>query len=153
MIDDLLKIADDLANRDSGRPRHASLRRAVATAYYALFHAVSERCSATLVTFGGSDWETYALVYRAFDHAKLEKVFKEKTSREYLGPQIAGIGDAFLQLQVARIAADYDPKPFSYGKSEILQLIEQARSASQQMRDLPEKDSRRLAALLIGKRR
>ena len=36
--DDLLEQAYHLANRESGDPKQASLRRAVSTAYYALFH-------------------------------------------------------------------------------------------------------------------
>src|SRR5712692_5365690 len=36
--DDLLEQARHLANREKKRPRQASLRRAVSTAYYALFH-------------------------------------------------------------------------------------------------------------------
>ena len=35
---DLLEQAKHLANREKKRPRQASLRRAVSTAYYALFH-------------------------------------------------------------------------------------------------------------------
>src|SRR5580704_4225172 len=35
---DLLEQAYHLANRERKRPRQASLRRAVSTAYYALFH-------------------------------------------------------------------------------------------------------------------
>jgi uncharacterized protein (UPF0332 family) len=34
----LLEQAKHLANREKKRPRQASLRRAVSTAYYALFH-------------------------------------------------------------------------------------------------------------------
>ena len=36
--DQLLEQPDHLANREKKRPRQASLRRAVSTAYYALFH-------------------------------------------------------------------------------------------------------------------
>lgn len=36
--DDLLELARHLANLDAGSARQASLRRAVSTAYYALFH-------------------------------------------------------------------------------------------------------------------
>jgi uncharacterized protein (UPF0332 family) len=35
---DLLEQAKHLANREKKRPRQASLRRAVSTVYYALFH-------------------------------------------------------------------------------------------------------------------
>jgi uncharacterized protein (UPF0332 family) len=42
--DDLLEQALHLANRERKGPRQASLRRAVSTAYYALFHLlISER--------------------------------------------------------------------------------------------------------------
>jgi uncharacterized protein (UPF0332 family) len=153
MIDDLLQIAEDLATRESGRPKHTSLRRAVSTAYYALFHAIAERCAATLITYGGSDWETYTLVYRALDHATVKKVLSQDPSGKVFGLQIASIGAVFLQLQEARITADYDPGPFDYGKSEVLELIAQARNASQLMRALPEETSRRLAAHFIAKRR
>jgi len=36
--DDLLEQAHHLATREAGEPKQASLRRAVSTAYYALFH-------------------------------------------------------------------------------------------------------------------
>src|SRR5580704_13418670 len=36
--DDLLEQAQHLAHREDGEPKQASLRRAVSTAYYALFH-------------------------------------------------------------------------------------------------------------------
>jgi hypothetical protein len=38
---DLLEQALHLANREPKRPKQASLRRAVSTAYYALFHLLS----------------------------------------------------------------------------------------------------------------
>ncbi len=40
--DDLLEQANHLARRERGRPRQASLRRAVSSAYYALFHLLIE---------------------------------------------------------------------------------------------------------------
>jgi uncharacterized protein (UPF0332 family) len=38
LAEHLLEQAQHLANREKKRPRQASLRRAVSTAYYALFH-------------------------------------------------------------------------------------------------------------------
>ena len=40
---DLLEQARHLANREPKRPKQASLRRAVSTAYYALFHLAEHR--------------------------------------------------------------------------------------------------------------
>ncbi len=39
---DLLDLADHLSRRERRKPRQASLRRAVSTAYYALFHLLIE---------------------------------------------------------------------------------------------------------------
>ena len=40
--DDLLDLAQQLANLKPANPRQACLRRAVSTAYYALFHLIFE---------------------------------------------------------------------------------------------------------------
>lgn len=40
--DDLLEQAYDLAQKEATDPKQASLRRAVSTAYYALFHLLVE---------------------------------------------------------------------------------------------------------------
>ncbi|PWB94492.1 hypothetical protein [Methylosinus sporium] len=70
MIDDLLGLADELAGREAGRPKQASLRRAVATAYYAVFHTLAKLCADQLI--GASPdpqtsawWATQPLAYAA----------------------------------------------------------------------------------------
>lgn len=153
MIDDFLRIAEELARRDSGAPQYASLRRAVSTAYYALFHAILERFAASLISPDGGDAESYSLVYRTLDHATLKRVFEQDASGAVLGAGVAKIGNVFLHLQTARIMADYDPSEFPFGISQVLELVGQARESSQAMRDLPRGEVLRLAARLIAKRR
>lgn len=49
--DDLLRQAERLAKLDPKRPRQANLRRAVSSAYYALFHfLVDQSCRAAIGT-------------------------------------------------------------------------------------------------------
>ena len=43
MYDDLIELAEFIAKRDAGRPKQASLRRAISTAYYAVFHRACGR--------------------------------------------------------------------------------------------------------------
>lgn len=43
--EDLLKQADHLATYEGVKPTQAALRRAVSTAYYALFHLLTEDAS------------------------------------------------------------------------------------------------------------
>jgi hypothetical protein len=64
--DDLLEQAHHLAKRDERkRPRQASLRRAISTTYYALFHL--------LIMEAVSNWRIAAqrpLLARIFEHNK-----------------------------------------------------------------------------------
>src|SRR5277367_3991443 len=65
--DDLLEQAKHLANRERRKPRQASLRRAVSTAYYALFHL--------LISEATLNWrrpEQRHLFARMFEHGKMK---------------------------------------------------------------------------------
>jgi hypothetical protein len=74
--DQLLEQARHLANREKTRPRQASLRRAVSTAYYALFHL--------LISEATSNWkradQRHALA-RAFDHGKMRSASDRQNSK------------------------------------------------------------------------
>ena len=67
LVQHQLENARLLATHDKSRPRPASLRRAVSTAYYAVFQALCATCADTLVK-GHGPWEVYTPVFRAPDH-------------------------------------------------------------------------------------
>lgn len=70
---DLLEQARHLANREPKRPKQASLRRAVSTAYYALFHLLSIETP--------KNWKRPAersTVARMLDHSPMAKVCTTK---------------------------------------------------------------------------
>lgn len=154
MGDDLLIVALDLASRArTSSPRQAFLRRAASTAYYAVFQKLAERCASTFVTYSGSDWETYTLVYRGLDHSSARKIFESRSIESAFGVDIARLAGSFVELQQARTSADYLPGSFPYGQSKIGELLEQARAACQIIETIPTPLMRRLAAQLIIKRR
>lgn len=126
--DDLLELAEHLACRDPGRPKHVSLRQAVSSAYYSVFHALAFLCADTLVGWP-KPWEAVTPIYRALDHGVAKKLFERDRSGALLGGEVAEIGNIFISLQRARHTADYDPRPFSYSRGEALELIDQARRA------------------------
>jgi len=71
--DDLLEQAQHLAQREPKRPRQASLRRAVSSAYYALFHL--------LISETTKNWKRPAerhTLARMFDHGPMGKVCTTK---------------------------------------------------------------------------
>ena len=110
--DDLLRQALRLAHNEPVRPKQASLRRAVSTAYYSLFHL--------LVSDAAANWKRKDLrpqLGRAFDHGTMKAASNrvQDRSRFPLGEQdplvvsaLRNVAKAFTQLQEQRHAADYD---------------------------------------------
>jgi hypothetical protein len=150
MHNDLLDIAARLATLDEGRPRRTSLRRAISSAYYALFHALAVLCADQLVGYSKL-WEVYIPIYRTLDHGRAKEVFKRISYSR--GPHIAFIGQTFILLQERRYTADYDPSPFPLGRTETVDLIEQVRQAILRIDQLANEESLFLATQLIARTR
>jgi len=148
--DDLLEIADDLARREeAGRPKQASLRRAISTAYYAVFHALAYLCAKELVGWT-KEWKFVTPIYRALDHSTAKKLFER--NRDTYGEDVAEIGRIFIVLQQERHSADYDPE-FSSSRQETVDLIRLARQAVEATLTLNADKQLLLAVHLIGRQR
>src|SRR5271169_1145627 len=100
LAQDLLEQANHLANREPKRPRQASLRRAVSTAYYALFHL--------LISDAISHWnnrQQRAHMARGFDHKAMKDASNKIAGKDFsnLDPIIVGhlktVASAFVNLQ------------------------------------------------------
>ena len=105
--DDLLEQSFHLSNRDVGKPKQASLRRAVSTAYYALFHLlIDESVSARAVE------RQRSVLARTFDHGKMKSVcestLKTATGGGRTPPELVTVAQNFIRLQDWRHAADYN---------------------------------------------
>ncbi len=152
MIDDLLDIADQLTGRDKGKPRQASLRRAMSSAYYAVFNALAWMCADTLV---GTriDWQTSRIIYRSLDHEALRRVFQQARDEKAFGPVAKQLSPVLLELQEARERADYDPEWSGHSRDEVRRLIAGARDAVDNIRTLDEASKRLLSVHLISKPR
>jgi uncharacterized protein (UPF0332 family) len=96
---DLLEQSTHLARREARKPKQASLRRAVSTAYYALFHL--------LIAEAVGNWkrnDQRATLARAFEHRR--KKFSGPDPR--MVAHLKTVAGAFVQLQDFRHDADYD---------------------------------------------
>jgi uncharacterized protein (UPF0332 family) len=105
--DDLLEQAYHLANRELVSPTQASLRRAISTAYYALFHL--------LIDEAVSKWAVErhrSILARTFDHSRMkvicEDVLKKARSGGEVPPELIVVARSFVELQHQRHTADYD---------------------------------------------
>jgi hypothetical protein len=150
MHDDLLDVAARLARLEDGRPRRTSLRRAISSAYYALFHALAALCANRLVGFS-KPWDAYVPIYRTLDHARAKDIFRRISVNR--GPEIASIGQTFILLQERRHTADYDPSPFPFNRKETLDLVEQARLAIARIEGLSDGERLFVATQLISRPR
>src|SRR4051794_18956303 len=117
--DHLLEQADRLATpRHAGPPRQADLRRAISTAYYAVFHAALAAAADQFVGVTKRSTSQYTLVYRSIDHRVLRDLCVAVTKQQVpqkLARHIPAIGfgsdiESFaanaLELQRIRHAAD-----------------------------------------------
>ncbi|HEY8564251.1 MAG TPA: hypothetical protein VIL65_02035 [Beijerinckiaceae bacterium] len=147
----LITVAEDLSRRTGRRPREAFMRRAVSTAYYALFNALARMCANELI--GGSKAHTpeWTRVYRALDHRGAKSALQSSDAAA-LDRRVARIGRAFAVLQERRHQADYDPAFFPFYFDETTALVQLASSAIDDLHGLGVEDRRSLATLLLFKR-
>ena len=69
---DLLASAGKLVPSGRGRPLESDLRRAVSTAYYALFHGLAECCANELVGRNMRGQAAWVRTYRALNHGRAQ---------------------------------------------------------------------------------
>ena len=110
--DDLLRQASHLVHFEPETPTQASLRRAVSTAYYALFHF--------LISEAVANWNQDVLrsyLARAFDHAPMKnasnrvldnKKFPFSGEDPVVVKKLRKVAKSLAQLQDQRHIADYD---------------------------------------------
>lgn len=135
--DDLIEQALHLAQREPKRPKQASLRRAVSTAYYALFHL--------LTTETAKNWkrpsERHKLA-RMFEHSLMGKVCTAKRNELNVhfsknpppGPQLDAakhlhtVAETFVQMLQHRQTADYDSAT-KWTRTDAIEKIESVKAA------------------------
>lgn len=149
---DLLATATRLAKASPGKPKQADLRRAISTAYYALFHALAEDAANLLVGVGrAAPDEAWTRIYRALDHTVARNACRDARSQSAL-IGIATIADTFLSLQIQRQNADYDPMT-SFSRAEALDAITQATIAIRSLAAADKTTRKAFAVHLLHRRR
>ena len=150
MVETMLQAADTLVERLPASS--AFRRRAVSTAYYAVFHTLAKLIAGSLLPDASQDSEEYLRVYRALDHGPLKNAFNQSPLRDE--PRLRTIGHVVTRLQSERIKADYlPPNPAPFSKSEAMDLIAQAQQVVADLANLSEADRRTLAVCLVFRNR
>jgi len=135
--DQLLEQAFHLANRERTRPRQASLRRAVSTAYYALFHLLIYEA-----TLNWKQKDLRPTLSRHFSHGKMKSASQRQgKDRERATPalsspdptaevqrQLSIVAKTFVETQAYRHTADYDNAE-SWTRIDTLAVIDNVKAA------------------------
>ena len=124
---DLIEAARTLAESDDAPPTQAGLRRAVSTAYYAMFHTLA--ASAADLFIGPTRSAAWHQAYRALEHGRARSAcLQGQTMREFPA-DIRDFAEAFVVLQKARQQADYALDMDAYQESDVLGYIAAAERA------------------------
>lgn len=148
----LLEQAQHLVRREQRRPRQASLRRAISTAYYALFHLLVFEAVRVLMGSAIKDVRFQARLQRSFVHRQLREISRAFTfpgpsaksqpprlpaevedfvkSIATPPPDLIIVAEAVVDLYDARQEADYDIEP-RYTRQEAADLVDAAARAFQ----------------------
>ena len=133
-------------------PLQDSLRRAVSTAYYAMFHALASSNADCLVDTPQDPLTEHAWsrIYRGLNHNSARRNLLQ--SQGLFSPPIEHFAGRFAQLQDQRHMADYDPS-MTFTLPETLAWIGAAEEAIEGFMQI-DADERRLVAIqaLIGRR-
>ncbi|HEY3741876.1 MAG TPA: hypothetical protein VGL53_18625 [Bryobacteraceae bacterium] len=115
--DDLLELSRHLANLYPEHEHQASLRRAVSTAYYAIFHL--------LISEAAANWarpELRTVLSRCFDHGPMKSASEARAAQinfdlnnnrlsetdKTIAAQLRTVAKAFVRAQYERNEADYN---------------------------------------------
>lgn len=142
---DLLLQARRLARLDPKRPRQANLRRAVSSAYYALFHYLTDQACRMMIGTQLAQLPYRHVIARGFDHGTMKaacRAFSGGTLPKTIvsclphgfavPPPLRNIARAFVELQEQRHSADYNLSK-NFTRAEVLTLVRQVEHGLKQL--------------------
>jgi len=149
MAERLLALAEDMALR--GAHSLTAKRRAVSTAYYAVFHEIASLCADEILPNENKRSIEFERVYRALEHSSLKNEFRK--SPLATNAQLRPIGDLVAELQIERHKSDYLPTQHLYSVKACSELLKSANLAIRLLKRLSKQDRRTLAVSLLFKNR
>ncbi len=146
VMEQMLEQAVELVERHPSSS--AAKRRAVSSAYYAAFHWLLWTCARTVLPELQSETAEFERVYRTLDHGTLKNAFASNTLKS--NAALSAIGTDFVQLQEARIKADYTPPRRNlFALPEVKEHLARARTIIAGLTDLNAQDRQTLAVHLL----
>lgn len=149
-----------LGENNAGAPNQTRLRRAVSTAYYALFHSILRQATNSFVGARHRGTPRYETFYRGFEHRKMkescasiDKPTLGPKAQRALGTQAASeeirdVASAFVTLQERRHWADYAPSG-RITRAEARDLVDLAALGASQLTAAGDEERKNFLAYLM----
>ena len=150
---DLIAIARELVNRD--HPRQVHLKRAMSTAYYAMFHALCRNCADSLVGPEGTpdrSRRAWNQAYRAVEHGETKSRCRDKGVMDAFPQSIRYFARHFVRVQELRHEADYDPA-ISFTPQEVIRVIDETEAMIDKLMNSELRDRKAFAVWITMKKR
>ena len=147
---DLIEAARGLTELSPRRPSQANLRRALSTAYYAVFHCLAATVADALLGKGRS--AAWHQAYRALEHGSARRACKNVEAMREFPLEVRNFAKTFSDLQRTRHQADY-ALDGRYAKPEVLAEINKADAAIARLEAADIRHRRSFAAHVLFKRR
>jgi hypothetical protein len=157
--DEYLQQAEGLAGNPSAT--QADFRRAISTAYYAIFHFCLTAAADIIVGMESRLTPAYRLVYRSVDHRTLRGLCGQlsQTSPQNVAiipstgfGKIADFARVTANLQEQRIMADYDPF-LSFTDVGAILAISEARQAIDWFKACDDEQQKAFLTMLLFRQR
>ena len=147
---DLITLALDLLRAAERQRNSTCLRRALSTAYYAMFHSLARIAADRLVghrdtAAGIAAW---AHVYRALEHRHARQQCLNARAIAAYPVGVRRFANRFARLQQQRRRADYDPT-VAFTEQEVRQSIRVAAEGVRSLERASEEDQRAFAAWVL----
>ena len=124
---DLMEAARALTETGRTPLTQARLRRAVSTAYYAMFHCLA--ASAADLFIGPERSPAWHRAYRALEHGRARSACRQAQTMPEFPAEIRDFAKTFVLLQIERQQADYTLDTDGYEKSDVLRRMASAERA------------------------
>ena len=147
----LIQAAKDLVeSADADDPHNSHFRRAISTAYYALFHCLAES-SANLLAGehpANRSQRAWRQTYRALNHGAVRNRGARREFKTEFPQEIQDFAEVFVEARGRRNRADYDPtEPFS--KLDAQHAINDAENAINDFMSIDSGEKRNFALYLL----
>ena len=147
---DLMETARGLTRLSPRRPSQANLRRAVSTAYYALFHCLAACAANSLI--GRARDAAWHQTYRALEHGKARSACQDQRALAAFPQDLRDFAALFTALQKSRQQADY-ALDGRFGKADVRAAIDAVEDAIAAFEQVDARSRRAFVAHVLFKRR